>query len=287
VTTLDGGGVGRLGGVDAGRAGGDARWSVAGQERADRDPIILLTGVGETPLDGCDFLFSMLARNNRVVRIDLGELASAPGESLEVNEMVEHVTSVTDQVAPGRRLNVIGYSSAALVALAFADSRDQVALAVLISGWLHSTERLRLFLELWQRFSAQDVAALADFARFSLLSPTASDAGASAAVDQLRTSELSGFTETQREFILTTTLAEIAPRLTVPTLVIGAAHDSIISIDQRRSLFAALADARYVEIDSGHAVVIERPAEVLSHIELFLREPARHPPGSMIIGAKP
>jgi pimeloyl-ACP methyl ester carboxylesterase len=283
VTTRDGGGVGRAGGG----ARGDTRWSVAGQERADRDPIILLTGVGETPLDSCDFLFSMLARNNRVVRIDLGELACARGESLEVNGMVEHLTSVTDQVAPGRRLTVIGYSTAALVAVAFAASHDQVALAVLISGWLHSTDRLRLFLELWQRFSAQDVAALADFARFSLLSPTASDAGASAAEDQLRASELSAFTETQREFILTTTLAEIAPRLAVPTLVIGAAHDSIIPIDQRRSLFAALADARYVEIDSGHAVVIERPAEVLSHIELFLREPARYPTGSMIIGAKP
>jgi pimeloyl-ACP methyl ester carboxylesterase len=87
--------------------------------------------------------------------------------------------------------------------------------------------------------------------------------------------------------MLTTNLAEIAPTIKVPTLVIGAACDSIISIDQARALFATIPDARYVELESGHAVVIERPAEVLSHIDTFLKDPTRYPSGSMIVSAGP
>ena len=267
--------------------GDETRWRVAGEERADRDPVILLTGVGETPLDSCDFLFSMLARHYRVVSIDLGGLAAAPGESLQLDQLVEHVARVVDLVVPGRQLSVIGYSTAALVAVAFVASRCAAARAVLIAGWVESTARLRLFLELWQRLSEQDAAVLGDFARFSLLSPAFIGNGASHPMESLRPICLSRFSDAQVDFLLTTDLAEIAPKIAVPTLVIGSAHDSIVSIDQARSLFAAIPDARYLELDSGHAAVIERPAEVLSHIEIFLQDPGRYPPGSMIVSAGP
>jgi len=267
----------------------EPRWSVAGEERADRDPVILLTGVGETPLDSCDFLFSMLARHYRVISIDLGGVTPVRGEALQLDQLVEHVARVVDLVVPGRRLSVIGYSTAALAAAAFVASRSAAARAVLIAGWVESTARLRLFLELWQRLSEQDAAVLGDFARFSLLSAAyiRAGAGASHPVESLRPICLSRFTDAQVDFLLTADLAEIAPKIAVPTLVIGSAHDSIIPIDQTRSLFAVIPDARYVELDSGHAAVIERPAEVLSHIEIFLRDPGRYPPGSMIVSAGP
>jgi pimeloyl-ACP methyl ester carboxylesterase len=271
----------------------EPRWSVAGEERADRDPVILLTGVGETPLDSCDFLFSMLARHYRVISIDLGGVTPVRGEALQLDQLVEHVARVVDLIVPGRRLSVIGYSTAALVAVAFVASRCAAVRAVLIAGWVESTARLRLFLELWQRLSEQDVAVLGDFARFSLLSAAyiragaGAGAGASHPVESPRPICLSRFTDAQVDFLLTADLAEIAPKIAVPTLVIGSAHDSIIPIDQTRSLFAVIPDARYVELDSGHAAVIERPAEVLSHIEIFLRDPARYPPGSMIVSAGP
>jgi pimeloyl-ACP methyl ester carboxylesterase len=262
-------------------------WSVAGQDNADRDPVIFLTGVGETPLDSCGFLFSMLARNYRVVSIDLGGVAQAPGGALQLDRLVEHVQRVIDHVVPGRRVSLIGYSTGALVAVAYAAARNATARAVLIAGWVESTVRQRLFVELWQRLSEQDSASLGDFARFSLLSAAVIDDGASDAVDRLQPLGLRRFTDAHVDFMLTTNLAEIAPTIKVPTLVIGAACDSIISIDQARALFATIPDARYVELESGHAVVIERPAEVLSHIDTFLKDPTRYPSGSMIVSAGP
>lgn len=267
--------------------GVEIRCRVAGTERPDQDPVILLTGVGETPFDSCAFLFLMLARNYRVVSIDFGGLARAPGQTPQMDHLVEQVQGAIDQIVPGRRVSVIGYSTGALVAVAFAASHRAAARVVLVAGWLKSTARQRLFIEIWQRLSGQGAAALGDFARFAALSSSFIDDNGPDALDRVEPIRLSRFTDAQVDFMLTVDLTEIAPRIAVPSLVIGSAHDDIIPIGQARALFAAIPDARYVELDSGHAMVVERPAEVLSHVDIFLRDPARHPPGAIIVSACP
>jgi non-heme chloroperoxidase len=65
-------------------------------------------------------------------------------------------------------------------------------------------------------------------------------------------------------------------RIDVPTLILHGTADRILSIDgQGRRLHAALADARYVEIEGGpHVMCVTHAEEVNRELLAFLREPA-------------
>lgn len=78
-----------------------------------------------------------------------------------------------------------------------------------------------------------------------------------------------------------TNLSDAAPLISVPKLVIGCSHDAIADRDQAQALVGATEDACYAEVESGHAVVTERPAEILSLIDGFLQERPRYSPGYM------
>lgn len=60
-------------------------------------------------------------------------------------------------------------------------------------------------------------------------------------------------------------------RITAPTLVIRAAHDTLIPPAHARAYADEIPNARYVEIDDGaHMVTIERPQRVASIVNEFL-----------------
>ena len=71
------------------------------------------------------------------------------------------------------------------------------------------------------------------------------------------------------------------------TLVVGCTQDQMVPRTHSLQLFGAIDDARYTEIDSGHAVVFERPAELLRLVDTFLRQPSASAAGSIIPTARP
>ncbi|MEU5262857.1 alpha/beta hydrolase [Amycolatopsis sp. NPDC021455] len=56
-------------------------------------------------------------------------------------------------------------------------------------------------------------------------------------------------------------LRPVLGRITAPVLVLGSAHDRIVTADQQRELVAAIPDARAAEIDAGHGAPAELPDE--------------------------
>jgi pimeloyl-ACP methyl ester carboxylesterase len=56
-------------------------------------------------------------------------------------------------------------------------------------------------------------------------------------------------------------LRPVLGRITAPVLVLGSAHDRIVTADQQRDLLAAIPDARAAEIDAGHGAPAELPDE--------------------------
>ncbi|SED31219.1 Pimeloyl-ACP methyl ester carboxylesterase [Amycolatopsis tolypomycina] len=56
-------------------------------------------------------------------------------------------------------------------------------------------------------------------------------------------------------------LRPVLPGITAPVLVLGSAHDRIVTADQQRALVAAIPDARAAEIDAGHGAPAELPDE--------------------------
>lgn len=66
-------------------------------------------------------------------------------------------------------------------------------------------------------------------------------------------------------------LRPVLPGITAPVLVLGSAHDRIVTADQQRALVAAIPDARGAEIDAGHGAPAELPDEFARVVLDFVR----------------
>ncbi|HEV7948672.1 MAG TPA: alpha/beta hydrolase, partial [Glaciihabitans sp.] len=154
---------------------------------------------------------------------------------------------------------------------------------MLIAGWLDASPRLRLLTDTWQQLSIAAPHTLSAVGAFASFSPAYLDAHPAAA----HTPPLQPSPTTTRQMQLANTvdLDAVASALTIPTLVISGTHDDVASREQGRALFAAIPTARYTEVDSGHAMLRERPAEILALISAFVADPARYPAGAILPAA--
>ena len=260
---------------------GDAEvWcTLSGDDREGTHPVVLLPGIGGTTESEFPFLLPLLARNGQVLAIDLQYSLVTLASTLE--ELVGQLAAALRQLLPGRRVTLVGFSVGATVAAAFVAAHPEVASLVLVTPVLRASNRHRMLVGLRSRLVGTDPEAVRSLDDFAALSasflqanppgPVGTDAGIAA----------------KHDMFVTIDLTESVVKITVPTLVIGATHDDLAGIDQARMLFASLSNARYVEIDSGHAVPAERPAEVLALIREFAAHPLRHRPGSVLQGARP
>ncbi|WP_410050162.1 alpha/beta fold hydrolase [Actinomadura sp. CNU-125] len=65
----------------------------------------------------------------------------------------------------------------------------------------------------------------------------------------------------------------LLPRIVAPTLVLGAVHDATLPVENHREFSTGIAGSEYVELDSGHVVMMERTDEFVKHVEDFLSRP--------------
>lgn len=179
-------------------------------------------------------------------RDDLDFLAPMLGRRHEVTTL-----DPRDRLRTDADTVLIGYSLGAVAAAAHAATHDIAAL-VLICPWAEPTPALTD----WAAHAAD-----ADFAAHTMLSPAAFGR---TPIVQSALLELAGGTR----------VADAALGIRCPALVIAATGDTVAPAAQSRLLFGTIPDARLAEIASGHAALVERPAEVHALIDAFLRDPA-------------
>ncbi|NQX12224.1 alpha/beta fold hydrolase [Microbacteriaceae bacterium VKM Ac-2855] len=242
--------------VGGGPAGGGLGDGLAGDGLAggglaggDGPLMVLLPGFGG--LDEFEFLAPMLARRHRVLAL---ELADAP-----FDEVVAHVHAAL----PVEPLTLVGFSFGALVALAVAEEVPSLDALVLGSGRLEPDDAFTRFARLWLRLRETDPDALPELERFALLGP--------ASRDDARIRKTAG---AQLRAALEVDLS--AHQVAAPTLVLAGEHDALVAREHSERLFGSFDDARLETLDAGHALLAERPAEVLALIERFLTDTA-HP----------
>lgn len=164
----------------------------------------------------------------------------------------EHEVSVveaTDPLVTDADTILVGYSLGAVRAAAHAATHPVSAL-VLLCGWAQLTPRL---LD-WTRHAHDEA-----FARHTMVGPDSDRA-------PLVRPELLDLVETLP-----------VPRLgdiRCPTLVIGARYDLVAMAHQSRLLHGGIANSHYLELPTGHAALVERPAEVLSLLSAFATHPS-------------
>ncbi|ACZ21336.1 lysophospholipase [Sanguibacter keddieii DSM 10542] len=225
-------------------------------------PVVLVPGFSG---GGAEYAFvqPMLARRGPAVVVDL-----EGADPADLAALVERVAGVVRaQAGP---VVLVGASSGALVATAVAAAEPRVRGLVLLGGWVAPDARLREGLDLLLAVGERSPELLPALARLLLLSPSATtapgapllaaDPSATARLAATRSLDVSG-------------AAEAAPGTdawTTPTLVVAGSADALVSPALTQELVGSFDDVRYAVLDAGHALLAERPAEVLALVEAFV-----------------
>ncbi|WP_067692744.1 alpha/beta fold hydrolase [Nocardia jejuensis] len=235
-------------------------------------PLVLVHG-GSKGSQGWDRVAEALVDTRTVVLPDLSgsDAARDDGGALSVELLAEQVAAVIDDLGQGPA-DVVGHSMGGAVVAGLAAARpDLVRRLTLVSGWTgRGDEYLRHALALWL-----DLAGDADaFARYTMLiafSRGYLDSLGPAAVAEVATSYRPAPGRLRQiELANRLDVRDQLSRIQAPTLVIGCSRDVLISAEYSRGLTAAIPDATYAELEAGHIVMAEQPAELAKLIHGFL-----------------
>lgn len=264
--------------------------------------VVLVPGFSGSP-DEYAFVRPMLARRRPAVTVDLsGETcaSSFDGHVEQVRRTIRDLGDAGDGAgAGGPRVVLVGSSFGALVATAVAAVEPRVVGLVLLGGWLAPDDRLRDVVNHLLSVRERTPDLLDDVARLLLLSPSApspaaapsrpptvtASSGPDATVARTaRTGPPSATSSLLPADSATATRLGWAQSLDLrhldvaaPVLVVTGSVDAVVSPALSHELVGTFDDARFAALDAGHAVLAERPAEVLALVEAFVD--GRLPPG--------
>lgn len=259
----------------------------AGASEGERPVLVMVHGSTGSTDSHYGYLFPMLAFRRRVVSIDLKR--TVQGGALSLAQLVRQVGAVIDQVGGGKPVSLMGYSLGAVVAAALAAERpDDVRNLVLVAGWMQTDGHQGLRNGIWRELRAAGSQAIRNYMVFCAFSPDFIAARTPQELTGMAEKiALDDFVDQQMELNSRIDILDQASRIRATTLVVGCTHDQMVPKAHSQQLFGAIEDARYTQIDSGHAVVFERPAELLRLVDTFLRQPSAHPAGSIIPASRP
>ncbi|SEH01647.1 Pimeloyl-ACP methyl ester carboxylesterase [Nonomuraea solani] len=228
--------------------------------------LVMVHGTGGDAVSNYAHLVPGLADVRTVITPDYAGsgLTADPGGDLTLDLLAGQVAAAFEEPS-----DLVGFSLGAAVAAKVAAERPElVRRLVLIAGWTHLADsRLELGLRTWARLAATDPESFAAYGPLMAFGPEfVSAAGA----DTLMVGEPPKGTLRQIELDLRVDLRELLPKITAPTLVVGSTRDYLIPVEHARALHAALPGSEYAELDSGHVVLHERPAEITALIRDFI-----------------
>lgn len=230
---------------------------------ADGPVVLLAAGPGRGARTDAALLLPMLARRHRVAALELADLGDPWRDGPRA------VAAALDHLGADEAV-VVGHSLGASVAIAAADADPRIHALALVAGWLRPTERLLAVGRLW----AAHPEARADLARVVAVRSLSASGAPPWSADAATASLVAAASRAD--------VADAASRLRIPALVVGCSADAVVGVEGAEALLGAIDDARYAVVESGHAVLAERPAEVLALLEHFLADPHRDPPGSVL-----
>ncbi|MGF1430222.1 alpha/beta fold hydrolase [Kitasatospora sp. LaBMicrA B282] len=195
------------------------------------------------------------------------------GAPLTAEILAGQIIAVIEEAGNGP-VDLVGFSLGSVVTATVAALRpDLVRRLVLIAGWTRPDDQyLTNHMQTWADLSGHPEA----FGRFGTLTAFSRDflnILGPEQIEQIRKGNLPSEGALRHiDLNLRVDIRELLPKITAETLVIGCAKDHTIPVELTRELHAALPGASYAEVDSGHVVVYEKPAEVVKLIQDFLHQ---------------
>ncbi|WNI14264.1 alpha/beta fold hydrolase [Actinacidiphila sp. ITFR-21] len=245
--------------------------------------VVLLHGTGGSAYNNFWALFPMLAMRHRVIAFDFVD-PEDPAQVAETAHYTAQATAVIEHLSPDEPVNLVGYSFGAVIAAALgAERADLVENLVLVAGWARTDIQQRLRNDIWQSLRLDRHPALPGFMVLTAYSDAYLAARTETELAEIVSRTASGPDRLSKMlFNRAVDISEQIPRISSPTLVIGCAQDQMVPVRHARMLFGGIPDARYAEVGSGHAVVHERPAELFTLIDAFVKDPAKTRAGAVL-----
>lgn len=252
-----------------------------GTEHKGQLPLVLVHGSAGNTAQHFGFLYPMLAQDRRVIALDWQ--TSLDG-SFNVDTIVDQVLGVVEHLLPERDIALLGFSLGAVASMAAAAARpQQVRQLIPVAGWMKSDPQqeifTRVFTDLFESKSPQ-------LAAYTVLNAFGGPFIGSLPMDQVEQlitmTSLDQSAAAQMALNSKVDISEHIGRITATTLIVGCTHDGLTPIRHSSQLLGAIEDSRLTEIESGHMVLMERPAELLRAVDAFLREPDAHQAGTVI-----
>ncbi|MEV5506449.1 alpha/beta fold hydrolase [Streptomyces orinoci] len=212
-------------------------------------------------------LIPALAEHHTVVGPDYPGSGATPraADGFTAEDLADSIVAAADEAGLDT-FTVIGFSLGTLVAVKTAARYpERVRGLVLAAGLAAPDNRVTTALGIWRGLLSQGD--LTDFARFNLLSAFSEEY-----VNALPAEELdkliagmaadvpSGAFEQAGAILRSDTRGDLAG-ISVPTLVVAATRDNLVSPDNSRFLASRIPGAEYAELATGHLPMVERPEE--------------------------
>jgi pimeloyl-ACP methyl ester carboxylesterase/ketosteroid isomerase-like protein len=247
--------------------------------------LVLVHGSSMDAASNYGHLVEYFAKSRTVVLPDYAGSGETPlpAEELTLDRLVDQVVGAT-RAATTPPVDLVGFSLGAVVAASIAARHPElVRRLVLVAGWANVTDaRLRLGFETWGAVlgAAPDLAS----AQGPLMAFSPSflrDLGAEG-LAELRSGKSAPGTREQIDLNLRIDIRDQLPLIHTPTLVVGCSLDYLVPVEHARALHRSIPGSRYAEIESGHVVFAEKPAEIAGLIRGFLTDGSPVPSVSIV-----
>lgn len=249
-----------------------------------RTTIVLLHGTAGSAENNFWALYPMLAMRHRVVALDF---VDPEGGAPAAETYLQQVLSVVESASGDAPVHLVGYSFGAVIAALYAAQHGRsVESLTLVSGWVKTDNQQRLRNSVWRSLHESDHEAIAAFSVFTNYSQPFLNAKNETEISALIQGTRGGPDRSKKmAFNMKVDISQKLNDISCPTLVVGCTLDMTTPIRHARMLFGGIANSRFGEIYSGHGVVHERPAELFTMIDDFVRNPAATPAGHVLQNA--
>lgn len=244
--------------------------------------LVLVHGTGGDGESNWGSVVKRFAPRWKVVRPDYAGSGQTEddGRPLSVAALAAQVVAAA-RAADATPFDLVGFSlGASLAAYIAAEYPQEVRALVLLAGFVTGKDgRMQLEFGLWRDLIHSDRRAMARLLLLTGLSPDFLAGIGHKEIEEYIDAIIAGNQwegmGRQAALDLILDVSGQVKRIAKPTLVIGCAHDQMVPPAHGRALAAAIAGARYAELNCGHLATLECPDEFTQLVTGFLRGAGR------------
>lgn len=238
--------------------------------------LMLVHGVGKGGEAAFGHLVDQFAQRNTVILPDLSgsEAAEDDGSDLTMEQLADEVAAVIEHAGLGP-VDLVGFSlGGAVVAATAALHPDKVRRLVPVGGLVQTDRYMEnlIGLTLSQKHDAKAFGRVLTTTAFSPRFINTLDSLDEVDKMGAELSPSSGRIR-QLELLVRTDIRDLVGKVQAETLVLACNPDAAVPTQHSRDLHEAIPNSSYVEFDSGHMVLVEKPEEFVRVVSEFVHKP--------------